>query len=397
MFVELASAVEELEIPLHGAGLAEVIGLRDRLDARIAVAVGLFDRAGLWEVEGATSMIAWLRDRGGVAKSQAGRLRLTGKRLVELPTVAAAARDGVLSGGQVQAIVSTVTDATVAQFAEQETDLVAVLAGLDLADTIVVLNQCQDRAEALLDLPEPMEPARSLHHSHTFGGRWEGTWSLDPEGGAVVDAALRVASTNDADGDEPRTAAQRRADAFVDVCRYFLDHQHGNVGGRHRPHVNVIVNTDLDGHPTSARIVDGPELDEWSWRRLLCDCTFHRIVMAGKSTILDFGRSTRTVTASLWNGLVARDHHCRFPGCDRPVHWCEAHHVQPWEHDGETNPDNLVLLCSRHHHQLHKPGWHAKLLPDATLKITSADGTVRTSHPAGALKLGAAVEPRGPT
>jgi hypothetical protein len=40
-----------------------------------------------------------------------------------------------------------------------------------------------------------------------------------------------------------------------------------------------------------------------------------------------------------------------------------------------------VLLCSRHHHLLHRPGWHTKLLPDATLEITNPTGHIRTSHP----------------
>jgi hypothetical protein len=94
---------------------------------------------------------------------------------------------------------------------------------------------------------------------------------------------------------------------------------------------------------------------------------------------------------------VVRDQHCRFPGCDRPVHWCEGHHIIPWEHDGPTNIDNLALLCSRHHHLIHKPDWHAKLLPDATLEITRPDGTTRTSHPPGRLRLLTQPPPRRPT
>ena len=78
---------------------------------------------------------------------------------------------------------------------------------------------------------------------------------------------------------------------------------------------------------------------------------------------------------------MIRDRHCRFPGCDRPAHWCEGHHVWFWDHGGPTRIDNLVLLCTRHHHHLHRPGWHAKLLPDATLEITDPRGRVRTTSP----------------
>ncbi|MGE3836250.1 MAG: HNH endonuclease signature motif containing protein, partial [Acidimicrobiia bacterium] len=97
------------------------------------------------------------------------------------------------------------------------------------------------------------------------------------------------------------------------------------------------------------------------------------------STILDLGRATRTIPAPLWNALVIRDRHCRYPGCDRPAHWCDGHHLQPWEHGGATRPDNLVFLCVRHHHHLHEPGWHAKLLPDLALEVTAPDGTHHVS------------------
>jgi hypothetical protein len=64
MLEELGTAIETLDIPVDGDALAAVIALRDRLDARISDAVNAYDRAGLWELEGATSMTGWLADRG---------------------------------------------------------------------------------------------------------------------------------------------------------------------------------------------------------------------------------------------------------------------------------------------------------------------------------------------
>jgi hypothetical protein len=96
---------------------------------------------------------------------------------------------------------------------------------------------------------------------------------------------------------------------------------------------------------------------------------------------LDYGTATRTIPAPLYNTLIIRDRHCRFPGCDRPAAWCEGHHIHPWRTGGPTQLANLVLLCSRHHHLLHRPRWHTKLLPDTTLEITDPTGHVHTSHP----------------
>ncbi len=97
-------------------------------------------------------------------------------------------------------------------------------------------------------------------------------------------------------------------------------------------------------------------------------------VLAGRSAVLDYGTSTRTIPANLWNALVIRDEHCRFPGCDRTSSWCEGHHVVHIADDGPTCVENLVLVCSRHHHRLHQPGWHAKLRPDVTLEVTDPTG-----------------------
>jgi hypothetical protein len=121
-------------------------------------------------------------------------------------------------------------------------------------------------------------------------------------------------------------------------------------------------------------VVDGAFLDGPSLSALVCDSAFHRFVVQGRSAVLDYGTSTRTIPPPLWNALVLRDEHCRFPGCDRKASWCEGHHVIPVEQKGPTCLSNLVLVCSRHHHRLHQPRWQAKLRPDATLEVTDPYG-----------------------
>jgi hypothetical protein len=108
----------------------------------------------------------------------------------------------------------------------------------------------------------------------------------------------------------------------------------------------------------------------------------HRVVRAGNA-ILSYGRATRTVPVDLFRATAVRDGGCRFPGCDRKIAWCDAHHVHFWRHLGMTELENLVLLCNRHHHLIHRPGWHLKLLPNADLETTYPDGTARNSHPRG--------------
>ena len=386
VFERLAAAVEELEVPADGDALAEGYRLLDRLAAKLSASLGDWDASGQWEVEGATSVTAWLKQRAGMAPAVAHATTTVARRLQGLPVTREAWVDGSLSGGQVRVVAANVDDRTEALFAEHEPDLVPTLVPLSMEDTTRAMRLWKARAEATLPDVEGAGPKRRLHLSETLGGRFVLDGDLDPEGGSLLATALRLAATADAEGEPRRSPARQRADALVDVCRFFLDHQHHVPGGRHRPHLNVVVDYAdlLAGGP--GRLVEGGFLDGASIRRLLCDAAVHRVVTAGRSSILDYGTSTRTIPANLWSVLVLRDQHCRLvPGCDRPPEWCEAHHVVPVSEGGPTSLANLVLGCSRHHHLVHLPGWHLELSADGTLVITDPSGRTRTTKPPGVL------------
>jgi hypothetical protein len=378
----LARAVDGLDLPVDSGVLTEAFALADRLNAKLLAGVGEHDAAELWRNDGSTSMTAWLRHHTGRSGRDAARCAKTARRLRQLPVTAAAYRDGVLSSGHIQAIVANLKDRTAGLFADHEAQLVPELAALSVADTAVAMQDWARRAEAVVgDDPEPVLPERSLHLSRILDGRRELSGSFDPEGGAVIATALRLAATGDVDGEPTRSPAQRRGDALVDMCRWFLDHQQHRRGGRHRPHLNVITTLADLQRRGQGRLIDGSVLDAATVQRLVCDAGVHRVFVAGRSAILDYGTTTRTVPANLFNALVIRDRHCRYPGCDRPPQWCEAHHVR-WVLDGGTTAlDNLVLLCTRHHHLLHSPGWHAKLLPDTTLIVTTPHGRTLEGQP----------------
>ena len=383
MFPRLAEAVEELEVPVDGPSIAAALALRDRLEAKVLEALGAFDAAELWDLDAASSLTAWLRSQCDQSHKAAGRLASTARRLRRLPVTAGALCAGQLSSGQVDAVMGIVEDRLVGLFAEHEAGLVPALVGLPVQATVQVLGAWKQRAEAVADEAEEPEPVRSLHCSVTLGGRGELQGSLDPDTTQVVVTALRLAGTEDVDGEAARTPAERRADALGDICRFFLDYQHTARGGRHRPHLNVVVElSDLEAG-AGGRHLDGTPLSGAALSTLLCDSAVHRLITTGRSTILDYGVSTRCIPAPLWNALVLRDVTCRFPGCDRPAWWGEGHHVVWVERGGETNLANLVLVCSRHHHRLHRRGWEAKLHPDGVFEVTAPDGRHWVTHPPG--------------
>lgn len=388
MFEDLERAIDELDIPaFDGAAIARVFALRARFDAAIATAVAAFDKAKLWDLDAATSMVAWLRDHAGLSRRAAARVASMARQVSKLPVTAAAWAGGTLSEGQVEAIVANLRPNTIGTFAAHEPELVPVLAPLPVTAVAQAMRAWAARAEAEAEGDEPAEPSRALHLSSTLDGRWVLDGDLDPEGGQTVATALRLVESPDAEGEPARLPTERRADALVDVCRFFLDHQQTCAGGRHRPHLNIVVNADDLLHGGSGRFIDGSALDGPSTQRLACDAALHRVVVGGRSAILDYGRATRTIPAPLWNALVVRDENCRFPGCDRPATWCEGHHVRWVADGGPTRLDNLVLACSRHHHRLHQPGWAATLAEDGTLQVTDPTGQVRTTVPPRALPL----------
>ncbi|MGO4584553.1 HNH endonuclease, partial [Arthrobacter sp. 2RAF6] len=55
--------------------------------------------------------------------------------------------------------------------------------------------------------------------------------------------------------------------------------------------------------------------------------------------------------------IIARDQGCAFPDCTIPAPWCEAHHITYWSNGGTTGTEQGTLLCSHHHHVIHKEQW----------------------------------------
>lgn len=378
MFERLAQLVEEVEIPVDGDAIAEAMAVRDKLEAAIADALAAFDKAQLWEIDGARSLTDWVRARGRSSRASAARLCTQARRVDRLPVTKQAWRDGTLSSGQVQAVMANVSDQLVDLFAAHEADLVPVLAPLNVRDTAVAMQEWKRRIDD--DEPEEAEQERELFLSQTFGGRYGVDGDLDPVGGQTLETALRLAGAEDYDGE--RTPARRRADALVDICQFFLDHHAHPAGSRHRPHVNLVINAERVHDHGGARFVDGTPVDPTDAATFMCDAVISR-VMASGSTILDYGRATRDVSVALFNALVLRDQHCRFPDCDARPSRCDAHHVTWWEHGGDTALDNLALQCRRHHRTLHKRGWEAKLRPDGTFEVTDPNGHTRSSRPPG--------------
>ena len=130
--------------------------------------------------------------------------------------------------------------------------------------------------------------------------------------------------------------------------------------------INVLISLEsLRGQADRAGVTDaGTELAPETVRKLACDAEIIPIILGGTGGSADIGRARRTVPLRLRRLLIARDRHCKWPGCRVPPSRCDAHHIIHWAAKGPTNLANLVLLCHTHHHHLHEHGYQLISGPD---------------------------------
>ena len=228
----------------------------------------------------------------------------------------------------------------------------------------------------ILDRERAMRDARYLRITPLTDGMTRITGLLDPESAAVIVATfdaitsprrggprfLDPAARNYADRitHDTRSTEQITVDAFVDLIRIGTTAAPDLVGAQ-RPAVRVLV-TDRDlarraghGHVEGQRTAISISTVE----RELCDRGTIPIHFDTNGQIINLGRSQRLFSPRQKIGLATRDGGCRFPHCERPPSWCEAHHIDQWHQDnGRTDLVNGILLCRHHHLLLHDNGWN---------------------------------------
>ncbi|TFB81752.1 HNH endonuclease [Cryobacterium flavum] len=91
--------------------------------------------------------------------------------------------------------------------------------------------------------------------------------------------------------------------------------------------------------------------------RHLCDTGYLGILLDQAGQSLNVGRDARLFNREQRRALAVRDGGCRWPGCDQPPSWSEAHHIQNWVDLGFSNIDQAILLCVLHHLLLHNRQW----------------------------------------
>lgn len=212
----------------------------------------------------------------------------------------------------------------------------------------------QDESKAADDRYMAMQP--SLDES-----RWRFWGELDGHSGTLVDKVL-----NEAADDQPElpdgtrgSRGWRRATALVE-CLTSDDAPPAQV--------DIIVDAG-EAAPSNGEagvmLESGSRAGRQALGAILCDAETGVIAKAEDGRFMDYGRRQRTAPPALKRALLAKyGFRCGADGCDSQ-HRLEVHHLTPWAQGGETNQDDLVVLCWFHHHVVvHERGYEVYFHPD---------------------------------
>jgi hypothetical protein len=398
------NAIEVVDLPDQRVRdeILALLRCLNQIQGAVAARIATFDIRDLARSDAQWSCATWLMNFSSMSKGAALRWTTWSRQLRQLPALAAALRAGTVSVEQVAIVSDLVRRVGIEQVVEYD----QILADLCVEGGPRQIQDACARILALVDPdgpePDPDEDFRKREvvfsqHGTTLYVRGR----LDAEGGAALKTAVEALMKPPRAFDE-RTTAQRRADAVVDLARGALSGEHLPTVGGERPHVGVLVmpevlfgttkpadrpqSTEAPGDPLSG--VGVPELGEKPWlnwvgrapatlaQRVACDSVAWRLVLDPRTGLpLNVGRSQRIVPWWMRRALWARDRTCRWPGCDIPVEWTDAHHEIPWWQGGTTDIHHLISLCRYHHELVHEGQWR--------LVFDHATGNVSIIRPDG--------------
>lgn len=204
--------------------------------------------------------------------------------------------------------------------------------------------------------------------------------------GSADRASEGVASDTASDaGVDTRTLAQVRADVFTDLLLTGTpDECLGGDGlGEIRATVQVTIPVlTMTGHSSEPCLLAGyGPIDADTAQELAAGATGWDRVMTSPLDGGVLAVDRYRPTADLRRFLRARDEHCRFPGCRRPVWRCDIDHTLDAAHGGPTCHTNTAHLCRRHHTLKHASAWTVAQTSPGVLVWTSPTGRRHTDRP----------------
>jgi hypothetical protein len=390
------ASLSDAEVLATQRQLGEARRMVDALSARTAAMIDHRSRPelghdGLAQRTGARTPQILVQHLTGLGRREASTLVRVGA-LIDVPMSAdapslpawrMALRDAVDAGMSVEA--AEVIRSVLAELDAADDVLLGAASGLVADAKSLTLERLAARArqvrdsldeEGVAEREQALRDRRCLHTAPQRDGTLRIWGILDPESAAefiaifdaatsprrggprFVDRTARVREQNLLS--DPRTPEQLALDSFIDLLKLGVAADTTHIVGAHRPAVSVHVTlADLDRRAGSAQFEgQTASVSVATAERHACTAGVVPIQFDDDKQVVNVGRSQRLFTHRQRIGLAARDGGCRFPECERPPSWTEAHHIDEWDRDhGRTDIADGVLLCRHHHLLVHNNGW----------------------------------------
>jgi len=324
-------------------------------DAHSAVRIGRLAHAAIEPVEEVAK--PWLSGVG---------------RAVAAGELSVAAAEAIASGlgAPTESVTRELLDSAAAM-------LCAEASGLDADRLLVRARELRDELDesGVAVREAELREQRSLTVHRAGSGMSRLVWLMDPETAATVGALYDRATSPRRGGPrfagadelvaerilaDTRMTQQLASDTFLELLRQGADADSSELLGTGAPSVRVLT-TDT---PLRTRRGQGyfegfsAPVSIETVERLACSGSIAPLSFGEAGQPLDLGRERRLFSSRQRIALAARDGGCRFPGCERPPSWCEAHHIEHWKRDrGRTDIATGILLCRHHHLLLHNNAW----------------------------------------
>jgi len=341
--------------------------LIDLLELSFAQEAAEFAASDAWEEDGSVSAIDWLRFNCKMTTGAAANSIAVGETMIRIPESAQAVTDNEIGYAHLTTIVRT-EDAVGERFNEKL--LLEKARESSPGKFYYICHHYRHAADPKRYADEQAEQVlqRRLKLSTWMDGSVLISGQLDPAGGAALRAAIEPLVRRTGAHDD-RDLEQRQADALVELA----------LRGGSPAQIQVTSSLEtllgLAGAPAADLELCALPISAKTVERLACDCSITRILLGSDSMVIDVGRAKRTISGPARKALNVRDRHCTWPGCERPASWCDGHHLEHWAHGGTNEPDNITLLCGRHHWMVHEGHW--QIIRDSDGRMLTIPPTVR--------------------
>jgi hypothetical protein len=323
--------LDGLDRPALTAWVCAWPALEAKVQALSAAALDAADRAQVQLAGGQRSIAAFVAAKTRSAPEHLGARHRLGRFLREAPQFAGAVLAGRITLGHVDAMRHALNSRNRPAFIVQEAELVGLAATLAPRDFNQVVQTWDNAADPDGAKPRAQRAKRALTTRKLADGCVEGTFRLDPIAGETLLTAvhleserLRKADLHLPRGHEPRSAAQRAADALAalvsrgaarnsaaklpqPLVHLVMSEQIAEqlLAWLDDPSVEIVVDT--NGWDRRCHLVDGTPIHPHLAAGALGVGVLRRLVVGAASELMDLGLSVRCFPRHLADAIKTRD------------------------------------------------------------------------------------------